>query len=278
MEKEFKLKTNYFDGRKISDYGIKNRRLDYGTLAKLFQHVLCNNIIECTYGVGFWELISGEIFYEDEDGEQKENEIMQFQSIILMLMYIDRIDVQTILEWLSRFSYAFKEPIETIKEIVDDDKNQFYKTAIFIVGVWVAIILIKQILNVLMYEYYTFSLLGTIKSVISPILKVLVMAIIIHLLNKENKQPLTKSITAVAVAKIPLVISACLGFLTFISSRMTLIVNPISSLLSVISIVLMYFVIKEMFKEKEDSIKAFIKVEAIYYIVAFVFSFLGISL
>ena len=44
---------------------------------------------------------------------EKENEIMQFQSIILMLMYIDRIDVQTILEWLSRFSYAFKEPIET---------------------------------------------------------------------------------------------------------------------------------------------------------------------
>ena len=44
---------------------------------------------------------------------EKENEIMQFQSIILMLMYIDRIDVQTILEWLSRFSYAFKEPIAT---------------------------------------------------------------------------------------------------------------------------------------------------------------------
>lgn len=44
---------------------------------------------------------------------EKENEIMQFQSIILMLMYIDRIDVQTILEWLSRFSYAFKEPIST---------------------------------------------------------------------------------------------------------------------------------------------------------------------
>ncbi len=44
---------------------------------------------------------------------EKENEIMQFQSIILMLMYIDRIDVQTILEWLERFSYAFKEPIAT---------------------------------------------------------------------------------------------------------------------------------------------------------------------
>lgn len=44
---------------------------------------------------------------------EKENEIMQFQSIILMLMYIDRVDVQTILEWLCRFSYAFKEPIAT---------------------------------------------------------------------------------------------------------------------------------------------------------------------
>ncbi len=43
----------------------------------------------------------------------KENEIMQFQSIILMLMYIDRVDVQTILEWLCRFSYAFREPIAT---------------------------------------------------------------------------------------------------------------------------------------------------------------------
>ena len=43
----------------------------------------------------------------------KDNEIMQFQSIILMLMYIDRVDVQTILEWLCRFSYAFREPIAT---------------------------------------------------------------------------------------------------------------------------------------------------------------------
>lgn len=44
---------------------------------------------------------------------EKENEIMQFQSIILMLMYIERIDVQTILEWLERYSYAFKDAIAT---------------------------------------------------------------------------------------------------------------------------------------------------------------------
>ncbi len=44
---------------------------------------------------------------------EKEDEVMQFQSIILMLMYIERVDVQTVLEWLERYSYAYKEPIST---------------------------------------------------------------------------------------------------------------------------------------------------------------------
>ena len=44
---------------------------------------------------------------------EKDDEVMQFRSIILMLMYIERIDVQTILEWLERYAYAFKEPIAT---------------------------------------------------------------------------------------------------------------------------------------------------------------------
>ena len=44
---------------------------------------------------------------------EKEDEVMQFQSIILMLMYIERVDVQTLLEWLERYSYAYKEPIAT---------------------------------------------------------------------------------------------------------------------------------------------------------------------
>ena len=175
-------------------------------------------------------------------------------------------------------SNLWNNPVGTIKDVVNDYQDQFYKTAIFVVGIWVAIILIRQILNVLVNEYYTFRILETIKLMVAPILKVLVMAFIIHVINKENKQTLAKSITAVAIAKIPIVISACLGLLTFISTRMSYITSPISSLLSVISTVLMFFVIKEMFKEDDDSIKAFIKVEVIYYIAAFAFSFLGIYL
>lgn len=77
MKKKFKLKTNCFDGRKISDYGIKKKRLDYGTLAKSFDCVLNNDIIQNTQDIGFWDVVSGELFWEDEDGDEHENEIYQ---------------------------------------------------------------------------------------------------------------------------------------------------------------------------------------------------------
>lgn len=172
------------------------------------------------------------------------------------------------------------KPVETIKEIVDDNKNQFYKTALIIIIAWAVLILINRIIDFIIYDYYKFNVLATIKAILSPVLEILVMAIIIHVLNKDNKQPLTKSITAVSIAKAPLVISTVLGYLTYISSNVRYITNPIASLLSVISIVLMFFVVKEMFKEEENekAIKVFIKVEVIYYIVAFAFSFLGIYL
>ena len=40
-----------------------------------------------------------------------ENEVMQFQTIILMLMKIERVNVEMILEWLERYANIFKEPI-----------------------------------------------------------------------------------------------------------------------------------------------------------------------
>ena len=172
-----------------------------------------------------------------------------------------------------------KNPIGTIKEMVKDEKNQFYKTAILVVCIWIVIVLLKEILSCIVYEFHTFKILRTIKIIIAPIVKIIAMSIIIHMLNKENKQTLTKAITAVVIAKIPVVISSCLGFLTYISSNITYITNPISSLLSIISTILMFFVVKEMFEEEnEKALKTFIKVEAIYYVVVFAFSFLGISL
>ena len=61
-----------------------------------------------------------------------EDEVMQFQTIILMLMHIERISVEYIIEWLARFSNIFKEPLlkclnnyesgayEALEELKDD--------------------------------------------------------------------------------------------------------------------------------------------------------------
>jgi len=42
---------------------------------------------------------------------EMEDEVMQFQTIILMLMKIERVNVEMILEWLERYADIFKEPI-----------------------------------------------------------------------------------------------------------------------------------------------------------------------
>lgn len=42
---------------------------------------------------------------------EMEDEVMQFQTIILMLMKIERVNVEIILEWLERYADIFKEPI-----------------------------------------------------------------------------------------------------------------------------------------------------------------------
>ena len=42
---------------------------------------------------------------------EMENEVMQFQTIILMLMKIERVNVEMILEWLERYSNIFRDPI-----------------------------------------------------------------------------------------------------------------------------------------------------------------------
>ena len=39
---------------------------------------------------------------------EMEDEVMQFQTIILMLMRIERVNVEIILEWLERYSNIFK--------------------------------------------------------------------------------------------------------------------------------------------------------------------------
>ena len=67
------IRSKYFYGNKVSDYGLENGYVDYETLAKSFQCVLNNDIIAKTEGVvGYWEQISdwgGNDDYINDNGD-----------------------------------------------------------------------------------------------------------------------------------------------------------------------------------------------------------------
>lgn len=57
-----KLKSKYFYGHEVSEYGLENRRVDYATLSKCGDIVLCNDIVN--------------LFYRSIDGEFVEPELV----------------------------------------------------------------------------------------------------------------------------------------------------------------------------------------------------------
>lgn len=50
-------------------------------------------------------------FKKEIIGFRKEEEVMQFQSLMLILMHINGVTVEVILEWMERFSYCFRQSI-----------------------------------------------------------------------------------------------------------------------------------------------------------------------
>lgn len=68
MEKEQK----YYYGNAISEYGMQNGYVDYAALAKCFDAVLNNDIMNLTYDIGSWEQVSGIIDNSDEIEELEE--------------------------------------------------------------------------------------------------------------------------------------------------------------------------------------------------------------
>ena len=67
----------------------------------------------CTYNYEYMMLLIREKLLKIS----REEEIVRFQSVILILMYMDRVSIEVILEWLERFAIVFKNNIENTKFI-----------------------------------------------------------------------------------------------------------------------------------------------------------------
>ena len=110
MEKEQK----YYYGNPISEYGMQNGRVDYATLAKAFDAVLNNDIMNLTYDIGSWEQVSGTIDNSEEIEELEEENQNNPSQIIEN--EIDEINEQ--IEQLENEQDDYKEVFQWF--IVDD--------------------------------------------------------------------------------------------------------------------------------------------------------------
>ncbi len=65
--KKKRLVGCYFYGNKPNEYAITSGYLDYETLAKAFPHILNNDIIRNTAGVGSWDIVNGSEYIAEDD-------------------------------------------------------------------------------------------------------------------------------------------------------------------------------------------------------------------
>lgn len=201
-------------------------------------------------------------------------------------------EVNAVTDFIKNF---FKNPIKEIDTASQASKSQFLKMAIIILVVWLVAEFIGSIVNV--FQSYSlvsslYSTFGTflknsvnnifsiVKSVITPFISLAVLCGIIYVVTKNSKKPFMNIVFSVVVAKIPVVIATVVGLLNLFGSQVYKIVNPFTNFCSVISTVLVYFAIKSLSNENDDSvaIKKFAIVMGIFYIVKFVVSFFGLSI
>ena len=172
-----------------------------------------------------------------------------------------------------------KNPLGKINEIANDESNKYFKTAIILVIVWMVV----SLLGVISFKYFSFRTLGStllnyIKTILAPVLSVVVMSVIIFLFNNKSKKSLITVLTTVVTADLPIIIGDVIGLLTLISSNISPITVKVSSLAYIISIAFMYFSIKDLCGEDEEksAFNKFLVVETLYIVVAFILRYLGI--
>jgi len=167
----------------------------------------------------------------------------------------------------------WESPSDTIKKIADTEDNGIFRTALIFVAVWMFIAAVNYILN-----NSTFRFLSVLRLVLTPALRVMAMTVAFCVVNNRAKDSFSKVLTSISIAYIPEVIASLLWILRNFASNIGSILSPVGGLLSVVSIILMYVTIKALAQEEneEKSIKTFIKVQAVFYIIAFALSFINI--
>ena len=132
------MEQKYYYGNAISEYGLENGRVDYATLAKCFDAVLNNDIMQLTYDIGSWDQVSGIIDNTDEieELEEKKEELEEENEISPSQIIENEIN-------------GINEKIEELEQEQDDDPEVFQW---FIVDDWGARLLQQETNEIVYYN------------------------------------------------------------------------------------------------------------------------------
>ena len=190
------------------------------------------------------------------------------------------------------FSF-FKDPLGEMKKATSSVDNKFIKIAIIIFVIWLAIILAANLLNTATnYLFGTFgsfsyffshlfrNVFNLVKDLIAPVITILTLSGLIYGFKKVKNRSFLTIASSILIAKIPVVIATIVSLLTIFNTHFLKIASTFTGFCDILSTILLFFAMKNLLEEdKNDSyFWRFALIMGIFYIVKFVFSYLGIYL
>lgn len=190
------------------------------------------------------------------------------------------------------FSF-FKNPLGEIKKATSSADNKYVKIAIIIFVVWLSLLLVSNVLSIATtYLFGTFgsfayffqnlfhNIFNLVKTLIAPIISILVLSGLVYGFKKVKNRSFLTIVSGILIAKIPIVVSNAFYLLVLVSSHFTKVSSNFTGFCNILSVILLFFVMENLLEEdKNDSyFWKFALIMGIFYIVKFIFSYLGIYL
>lgn len=174
----------------------------------------------------------------------------------------------------------FNNPFEAVEKVARGEEN-ILKKSIVIMILYIVASALCQVIYLIKYGRLSnvgTNLMGLVRSILSPVLYVLVPAVVIFIMNKNNKKSLPVVLMTLITAAVPMVVVEVINVLESIVGAIRLVSSPISTGLISVSAILTYFGIKELFAEEEHNkfIKTFAIIEVVSALIFYLLSSAGI--
>ena len=144
-------------------------------------------------------------------------------------------------------------PFERVEKIANGEEDAF-KKAIILLIIDIVASLIVALISAFKYSYGSIGgkLWDLITAGISPIVAILVPAILILIINKANKKSLTTVSATLVVASLPSIVASVIDVIESLLPRIYLISSPISTALYAMTTVLTFFGMRTLFGEEKE--------------------------